>query len=155
VRRVQSPGFSAGALVYAGPVKVGEHHVLSRTEGGRFLLQTNPPSAFTPQRAGQETRPKSVAYQNPHLGVGDSQPNCMRRFRRFARRIIRVTLARSVRGALPVVWFISYKHPLRPDEAGVKFVYDETEATAEKLRLEARGYVVGSVAQSPHASART
>ena len=51
--------------------------------------------------------------------------------------------------SVPVVWFISYQHPLRPDEAGVKFLCDETEAAAEKLRLESRGYVVGRGAQSP------
>jgi hypothetical protein len=54
-----------------------------------------------------------------------------------------------------VVWFISYQHPLRPDEAGVKFVCDETEAALEKLRLESRGYVVGRVAQSPAADVDT
>ena len=52
-----------------------------------------------------------------------------------------------------MVWFISYKHPLRPDDAGGKFVCDQSEAAAEKLRLESRGYVVTRVAQSPHASA--
>jgi hypothetical protein len=57
-----------------------------------------------------------------------------------------------LRGA-PVVWFISYQHSLRPDEAGVKFAGDQSEATAEKQDLESRGYVVTEVAQSSHASA--
>jgi hypothetical protein len=52
-----------------------------------------------------------------------------------------------------MVWFISYQHSLRPDEAGVKFVGDQSAATAEKQDLESRGYVVTEVAQSPHASA--
>jgi hypothetical protein len=46
-----------------------------------------------------------------------------------------------------MVWLISYHHPLRPDEAGVKFVCDQTEAAAERLRLESRGYIVVKVAQ--------
>ena len=49
-----------------------------------------------------------------------------------------------------MVWFISYQHPLRPDEAGVKFACDQSEAAAEKLRLEARGYIVSKVTQSLH-----
>jgi hypothetical protein len=53
-----------------------------------------------------------------------------------------------------VDWFISYQHSLRPDEAGVKFVCDQTEAAAEKLRLESRGYVVSRIAQRLQAWAR-
>ena len=52
-----------------------------------------------------------------------------------------------------MVWFISYRHSLRPDEAGVKFVCEQSEAIAEKRRLESRGYVVTQVAQSFHAVA--
>jgi hypothetical protein len=52
-----------------------------------------------------------------------------------------------------VVWFMSYQHSLRPDEAGVKFACDQSEAAAEKLRMESRGYVVARVAQSLHAVA--
>jgi len=48
-----------------------------------------------------------------------------------------------------VVWFISYQHSLRLDEAGIKLVCDQMEATAEKLRLEARGYIVTKFAQRP------
>jgi hypothetical protein len=52
-----------------------------------------------------------------------------------------------------MVWFVAYRHSLRPDEAGVKFVHDQSEAAAEKQDLESRGYVVARVAPSPHASA--
>jgi len=47
-----------------------------------------------------------------------------------------------------VVWFISYRHSLRLDEAGIKLVCDQMEASAEKLRLESRGYIVTKVARS-------
>ena len=39
-------------------------------------------------------------------------------------------------------WRISYRHPLRPDDGGIRFVPDQSEAAAEKLRLELRGYAV-------------
>jgi hypothetical protein len=39
-------------------------------------------------------------------------------------------------------WRISYRHPLRPDDGGVRFIPDQSEAAAEKLRLELRGYTV-------------
>ena len=41
-------------------------------------------------------------------------------------------------------WRISYRHPLRPDDGGVRFLPDQSDAAAEKLRLELRGYVVSS-----------
>jgi hypothetical protein len=34
-----------------------------------------------------------------------------------------------------VVWYISYRHALRLDEAGIKLICDQIEAVAEKLRL--------------------
>ena len=40
------------------------------------------------------------------------------------------------------VWFIAYRNPLRPDEAGLKFVHGEIEAMIEERRLEAQGYAV-------------
>jgi hypothetical protein len=46
-----------------------------------------------------------------------------------------------------MVWFISYRHSLRLDEAGIKLVCDQMEVAAEKLRLESRGYVVSRVTQ--------
>ena len=49
----------------------------------------------------------------------------------------------------PVVWFISYHHALRPDEAGIKLVCDPVAAAEEKLRLESRGYVVTKVEPNP------
>ena len=52
-----------------------------------------------------------------------------------------------------MIWFVAYHDSLRPDETGVKFVHDHSEAAAEKQALESRGYVVARVAQSPHASA--
>jgi len=45
-------------------------------------------------------------------------------------------------GAPPLAWRISYRHPFRPDDGGIRFVPDESEAAAEKLRLELRGYAV-------------
>jgi hypothetical protein len=53
-----------------------------------------------------------------------------------------------------VAWFISYRHSLRPDEAGVKFVPDKAAAIAEGQHLETFGYVVTRIAESPHAVAR-
>jgi hypothetical protein len=41
-------------------------------------------------------------------------------------------------------WRISYQHPHRPDDGGIRFVPDQAEAAAEKLRLELRGYVVST-----------
>ena len=45
-------------------------------------------------------------------------------------------------------WRISYQHPLRPDDGGIRFVPDQSEAAAEKLRLELRGYVVSTPTQA-------
>jgi hypothetical protein len=45
-------------------------------------------------------------------------------------------------------WRISYQHPLRPDDGGIRFVSDQSEAAAEKLRLELRGYVVSPPTQA-------
>jgi len=39
-------------------------------------------------------------------------------------------------------WRISYRHPLRPDDGGIRYVPDQSEAAAEKLRLDSRGYPV-------------
>jgi hypothetical protein len=43
-----------------------------------------------------------------------------------------------------MAWRISYRHPLRPTDGGVRFVPDQSEAVAEKLRLELRGYAVSN-----------
>jgi hypothetical protein len=45
-------------------------------------------------------------------------------------------------------WRISYRHPLRPDDGGMRFVPDQSEAAAEKLRLELRGYAVSTPTQA-------
>ena len=45
-------------------------------------------------------------------------------------------------------WRISYRHPLRPDDGGIRFVPDQSEAAAEKLRLELRGYAVSKPIQT-------
>jgi hypothetical protein len=45
-------------------------------------------------------------------------------------------------------WRISYRHPLRADDGGIRFVPDQSEAAAEKLRLELRGYVVSTPTQA-------
>jgi hypothetical protein len=47
-----------------------------------------------------------------------------------------------------VAWRISYRHPFRPDDGGIRFVPDESEAAAEKLRLELRGYAVSAPTQA-------
>jgi len=47
-----------------------------------------------------------------------------------------------------VAWRISYRHPLRPDDGGIRFVPDQSEAAAEKLRLELRGYAVSKPSQA-------
>jgi hypothetical protein len=44
------------------------------------------------------------------------------------------------------MWFIAYRHSLRPGEAGVKFVQSETDAAAAGLHLESSGYVITKVA---------
>ena len=48
----------------------------------------------------------------------------------------------------PMPWCISYQHPLRPDDGGIRFVPDQSEAAAEKLRLELRGYAVSKPTQT-------
>jgi hypothetical protein len=45
-------------------------------------------------------------------------------------------------------WRISYQHPLRADDGGIRFVPDQSEAAAEKLRLELRGYAVSTPEQA-------
>jgi hypothetical protein len=47
-----------------------------------------------------------------------------------------------------MAWRISYRHPFRPDDGGIRFVPDESEAAAEKLRLELRGYSVSPPTQA-------
>jgi hypothetical protein len=43
---------------------------------------------------------------------------------------------------LPVSLTILYRHPQRPDEAGITVVADQVKATAMKDQLEHRGYLV-------------
>src|SRR4029077_1586666 len=81
------------------------------------------------------------------IARGLSAPR-LSRFRPFAGRIIPVSLPRSFRGRGPVAWRISYRHPLRPDDGGLRFVPDQSEAAAEKLRLELRGYAVTKPTQA-------
>jgi hypothetical protein len=45
-------------------------------------------------------------------------------------------------------WRISYEHPLRAGDGGIRFLPDQSEAAAEKLRLELRGYVVSTPTQA-------
>jgi len=47
-----------------------------------------------------------------------------------------------------VAWRITYQHPLRPNDGGIRFVPDQSEASAEKLRLELRGYAVSQPTQA-------
>jgi hypothetical protein len=45
-------------------------------------------------------------------------------------------------------WRISYRHPLRADDGGIRFTPNQSEAAAEKLRLELRGYAVSTPTQA-------
>jgi hypothetical protein len=47
-----------------------------------------------------------------------------------------------------MAWRISYRHPLRRDDGGLRYVPDQSEAFAEKLRLELRGYAVSAPTQA-------
>jgi hypothetical protein len=59
------------------------------------------------------------------------------------------TFAReALEGGSPMPWRISYQHPLRADDGGIRFVPDQSEAAAEKLRLELRGYAVSTPTQA-------
>jgi len=49
------------------------------------------------------------------------------------------------------MWFIAYRHPLRPDEAGIKFVQSEAATVADRQRLESSGYVVTKIAPTSKA----
>jgi hypothetical protein len=40
---------------------------------------------------------------------------------------------------------ILYRHPRRPDEAGMTVVADQTKAAAAKDQLEHRGYLVSKI----------
>ena len=46
---------------------------------------------------------------------------------------------------------ILYRHPRRPDEAGMSVVADQAEATAVKDQLEHRGYLVIKIATATFA----
>ena len=46
---------------------------------------------------------------------------------------------------------ISYRHPQRPDEAGMTVVADEANAEAMKDQLESRGYLVVKIEPAPFA----
>jgi hypothetical protein len=50
---------------------------------------------------------------------------------------------------------ILYKHPLRPDEAGITVVAGPTEVAEVKCRLESRGYLVTRVVTATFAKAAT
>jgi hypothetical protein len=44
------------------------------------------------------------------------------------------------------VWFITYRHAIRPNEAGIKFVHNEAATVTEVRHLEAVGYVITKIA---------
>jgi hypothetical protein len=48
-----------------------------------------------------------------------------------------------------MAWFISYRHSVRKDETGVKFLHSETEAITEGQRLETLGYILTKIAEIP------
>jgi hypothetical protein len=54
-----------------------------------------------------------------------------------------------------MAWFVAYRHSIRTDEAGVKFLHGEAEAIAEGRRLGALGYVVTNVSLTSKARTET
>ena len=48
---------------------------------------------------------------------------------------------------------ILYRHPRRPDEAGMTVVSDQTKATVMKAQLEHRGYLVTKIVTATFAKA--
>ena len=56
-------------------------------------------------------------------------------------------------GKLPVSLTILYRHPRRPDEAGMTVVADESKAAAMKDQLEHRGYQVIKMVKATFARA--
>jgi hypothetical protein len=71
----------------------------------------------------------------------------MSRFRIFPQFGIYPRFCGQARGGLKV-WFIAYRHSLRPDEAGVKFVLNEAATVLEGQRLVSIGYVVTKCART-------
>lgn len=53
----------------------------------------------------------------------------------------------------PMSLTITYRHPKRPDEAGVVVVPDRTKAAEVKDQLETRGFLVVAIATAPFAKA--
>lgn len=49
------------------------------------------------------------------------------------------------------MWFIEYRHSIRPDEGGIKFVENEEATFAHGEQLEASGYVITNVAPTSKA----
>jgi hypothetical protein len=54
---------------------------------------------------------------------------------------------------LPVSLTILYRHPRRPDEAGMTLVGDQVKAVAIKAQLEHRGYLVTKIETATFAKA--
>jgi len=50
-----------------------------------------------------------------------------------------------------VAWFIAYRHSIRKEEAGVKFLEQEAEAIAEGRRLESLGFIITKIAPTSKA----
>ena len=50
-----------------------------------------------------------------------------------------------------MAWFVAYRHSIRVDEAGVKFLSGEAEAISEGRRLGLIGYVVSKIAPTSKA----
>jgi hypothetical protein len=49
------------------------------------------------------------------------------------------------------MWFVTYRHSQRPDEAGIRFVHGEAAAIAEGQRLMALGCLVTKIAPTSKA----
>jgi hypothetical protein len=56
-------------------------------------------------------------------------------------------------GKLPVSLTILYRHPRRPDEAGMTIVGDQAKAAAMTAKLEHRGYLVVKIVTATFAKA--
>jgi|GEM_PF-3072783 len=56
-------------------------------------------------------------------------------------------------GKLPVSLTILYRHPRRPDEAGMTVVGDQVKAAAMRAQLEQRGYLVVKIVTATFAKA--
>ena len=84
---------------------------------------------------------------------GDSEQQSLSIFRTLLRLIILVSSNSIGAGKFRVSLTILYRHPRRPDEAGMTVVSDQTKATVMKAQLEHRGYLVTKIVTATFAKA--